>query len=396
MSADALRVLSERETGRSPLLGERPESSEPAESDHWSRSLVRGARDVDALVRRGLVTAADAPALRAVVERYRLLVSDYYLGLIDRDDPACPIRKQALPAVAELSELPGERPDPIGDGAHGRAEVLVHRYPDRALLFPTFRCPMFCRYCFRKVALNDEPIRLRQALDGALDYLARHPQIREVILSGGDPLMLSDARLGELLDRLRAIGINRIRIHTRFPVTLPMRVDSALARRLAAARPLYVVTHFNHPRELTAESATALRHLVDAGVTVLNQAVLLRGVNDTPEVLAALFEGLLDHQVRPYYLHHPDLTVGTGHFRVSIDEGLAISAALRGRLTGLAWPTYVLDIPGGGGKVPVDSHWVQPLEPGLWRLQSPIDGAITRYRDLAHHDSAPADAMRPG
>ncbi len=361
----------------------------PSDIEPWSRSLVRGARDVPALVERGLVAPGDAAALARVIERYGMLVSDYYLGLIDRDDPDCPIRKQALPDLAELAELPGERPDPIGDAAHGQAEVLVHRYPDRALLFPTFRCPMFCRYCFRKVALNDEPIRLRYALDGALDYLRSHPEIREVILTGGDPLMLSDERLGGLLERLTAIGIRRIRIHTRFPVTLPMRVDRALARRLARHRPLYLVTHFNHPRELTAESAAALGHLVDAGISVLNQSVLLRGVNADADVLAALFEGLLDHQVRPYYLHHPDLTVGTGHFRVSLDEGLSISAALRGRLTGLAWPTYVLDIPGGAGKVPVDSHWVRPLDPGVWRLESPIDGRIVRYVDPAVHPAGP-------
>ncbi len=363
-----------------PLLPEAP-ARPSAEAEPWARSLVRGARDVAALVARGLVDPADAPALTAVVERYQMLVSDYYLGLIDRDDPHCPIRKQALPDPAELRPAPGERPDPIGDGPHGQADILVHRYPDRALLFPTLRCPMFCRYCFRKVALNDSPIRLRRALDGALAYLAAHPAIREVILSGGDPLMLPDDRLDDLLGRLRSVGVRRIRIHTRFPVTLPMRVDRALARRLAAHRPLYVVTHFNHPRELTPQSRAALGQLVDAGLTVLNQAVLLRGVNADAGVLAALFEGLLDAQVRPYYLHHPDLTVGTGHFRISLDEGLAISGALRGRLTGLAWPTYVIDIPGGGGKVPVDSRWVRPLAPGVWRLESPIDGAVTRYVD---------------
>lgn len=351
---------------------------------HWKRQLVTGARDVAALVARGLVAASDAPALAAVVERYEMLVSDYYLSLIDRDDPACPIRKQALPDVAELVERGLERRDPIGDAAHGQAGILVHRYPDRALLFPTFRCPMFCRYCFRKVALNDEPIRLRAQLEEALGYLAAHPAIREVILSGGDPLMLSDERLEWLLGRLRAIpSVRRIRIHTRFPVTLPMRVGPGLAAVLGAARPLYVVTHFNHPRELTAEAGAALGLLVGAGVTVLNQSVLLRGVNADAAVLGALFEGLLDLQVRPYYLHHPDLTVGTQHFRVSIDEGLAIVAALRGRLTGLAWPTYVIDIPGGGGKVPLDSHYVRRESAGVWWLTSPIDGSVSRYVDPA-------------
>lgn len=333
---------------------------------------------------RGLVAPADAPALRAVVARFQVLVSDYYLSLIDPTDPDCPIRKQALPDVAELLFAAGERPDPIGDAAHAPTRLLVHRYPDRALLFPTFRCPMYCRYCFRKVALNDDPIRLRRDLDASLAYLRAHPEIREVILSGGDPLMLSDERLDDLLGRLRAIpSVRRLRIHTRFPVTLPMRVDDRLAARLAAHRPLYVVAHFNHPRELTEEATRAVGALVDAGLTVLNQAVLLAGVNDDPAVLADLFEGLLDRQVRPYYLHHPDLTVGTSHFRVSLERGLAISRALRGRLTGLAWPTYVIDIPGGGGKVPVDSDFVRPTgRPGVWRLVSPL-GGVHEYVDPA-------------
>ena len=350
----------------------------------WRRHLVEGARDVDALVARGLVAHADADALRAVVERYELLVSDYYLELIDPNDPHCPIRKQALPDVAELHTLTLERPDPIGDQAHAKNPLLVHRYPDRALLFPTLRCPMFCRYCFRKVALNGDPIRFRRHLDEALIYLEVHPAIEEVILSGGDPLMLSNRRLDELLTRLRAISsIKRLRIHTRFPVTLPMRVDDSLAGMLAEHRPLFVVTHFNHPKELTAEAGRAIECLTSAGVTVLNQAVLLRGINADPQTLAALFTGLLSWQVRPYYLHHPDLTVGTQHFRVSIEDGLRITRALRGHLTGLAWPTYVLDIPGGLGKVPVDSGFVQRgAAPGEWVLKSPF-GSVVRYQDPA-------------
>ncbi|MCA9538130.1 MAG: KamA family radical SAM protein [Myxococcales bacterium] len=352
---------------------------------HWRRHLLHGARTIEALVARGLVTAEQAPALQAVTDRYEMLVSDYYLSLIDPADPDCPIRKQALPDVAELHARPDERADPIGDDPHRRAGIVVHRYPDRALLFPTLRCPMFCRYCFRKVALNDEPVRLGAQLGAALAYLRATPAIEEVILSGGDPLMLSNERLAALLGALRDVpSIRRLRIHSRFPVTLPMRVDAALAAVLASARPLYLVTHFNHPRELTPEAGHAIGLLVEAGVTVLNQTVLLRGVNADRTVLAALFTGLLDWQVRPYYLHHPDLTVGTQHFRVSLDEGLAIAAALRGSVTGLACPTYVIDIPGGGGKVPVDSAFVRRGDrPGEWWLQSPIDGCITAYVDPA-------------
>ena len=362
--------------------GPRARARASSDPHPWRRHLIDGARRVDDLVARGLVSPADAPGLVRVVEQFRLLVSDYYLSLIDRDDPDCPIRKQALPDTEELVYGPQERPDPIGDSAHAAAGILVHRYPDRALLFPTFRCPMYCRYCFRKIALNEDEIRLQSALDGALTYLGEHPEIHEVILSGGDPLMLSNARLESLLGRLRQVpSIRRLRIHTRFPVTLPMRVDAALAAVLRRHRPLYLVAHFNHPRELTAEARTAVATLVDAGIVVLNQAVLLAGVNDDSATLASLFGRLADWQVRPYYLHHPDLTLGTGHFRVSIDRGIEIMRALRGRLTGLAWPTYVIDIPGGGGKVPVDSGFVRRGDaPGEWWLQSPSADAV-RYLD---------------
>jgi lysine 2,3-aminomutase len=323
--------------------------------------------------------------LEAVTERYAMLASDYYLSLIDPNDPDDPIRLQAVPDARELVVAAGERADPIGDHTHGVAELLVHRYPDRALLFPTLRCPMFCRYCFRKVTLNEETIRLRTALPAALTYLRSHPEVREVILSGGDPLMLSNTALAGLLAALRTVpSVEHLRIHTRMPVTLPMRVDGALATLLSRHRPLVLVTHFNHPKELTPEAEAAVRALVDAGVVVLNQAVLLKGVNADSDTLAALFGGLLRWQVRPYYLHHLDLTVGTSHFRVSLDEGIEIVRRLRGRTSGLANPTYVVEIPGGGGKVPVDSGWVVREGPGVWRMRGPL-GGVWRYVDPAVH-----------
>jgi len=351
-------------------------------------------RPVD-LVERGLADAAQAVAIAPVVERYEMLASDYYLSLIDPSDPNDPIRLQALPDARELVVAPGERLDPIGDRAHSPTPLLVHRYPDRALLFPTLRCPMFCRYCFRKVALNEDAPRLRALMPDALAYLRAHPGIREIILSGGDPLMLGDDLLAWVLDAVRSVAtVRRVRVHTRMPVTLPMRVDAALARALSAARPLTLVTHFNHPRELTPQARAAVGHLVDAGVAVSNQAVLLRGVNDSVETLAALFEGLLEWQVRPYYLHHLDLTVGTSHFRVSLDTGLALTRALRGTTSGLANPTYVLEIPGGGGKVPIDSAWVASEGAGVWRLRGPM-GGIWRYVDPAVHPDG-LNGLAPG
>lgn len=352
----------------------------------WQRALNRAARTPEDLVERGLLSPEQAHKLAPVAQRFEMLVSDYYLSLIDPDDPNDPVRRQALPDLAELAARPDERSDPIGDHAHQATPILVHRYPDRALLFPTFRCPMFCRYCFRKVTLNEEAVHLRQQLPPAVDYLRAHPQIKEVILSGGDPLMLPDHRLLMVIDAVRALPhIERIRLHTRFPVTLPQRLTPELAEGLGARRPLYVVTHFNHPRELSEVAAAGIERLVRQGITVLNQSVLLVGVNDDTQVLAELFSTLLRWQVRPYYLHHPDLTVGTQHFRLSLERGLALVRGLRGHITGLAWPTYVLDIPGGGGKVPVDSHFVQPdLEvPGRWWLESPLTGARQIYDDPA-------------
>jgi lysine 2,3-aminomutase len=354
-------------------------------SESWLREVTTGARAVSELVSLGHVGANDAAALEAVAARFEMWVSRYYLSLIDRADPQCPIRKQALPHPDELLALPTELTDPIGDLAHRQPPVVIHRYPDRALLFPTLRCPMFCRYCFRKVYLNEEdPIRLSQDLDRAIAYITAQEGIREVILSGGDPLLLTDTRLAGLLGRLRAIPhVRRLRIHTRVPATLPMRLTTELGGVLSAAGPLTVVSHFNHPRELTAQAIEGTRTLRMAGVPLANQSVLLRGVNDDTDTLRALFEGLLDMGVRPYYLHHPDLTVGTQHFRVSLDEGLELTRALRGRQSGLAIPHYVVEIPGGHGKVLVDSASVVRTERrGVWRMTSP-KGTQHTYVDPA-------------
>ncbi len=354
----------------------------------WRRQLAHGARTVADLVDRDLLSPSEIATAEAVSHRYELLVSDYYLSLVDPDDPHCPIRKMALPDGAELVVNTVERTDPIGDAAHSPAPSIVHRYPDRALLIVTHRCPMFCRYCFRKVALNDGQIPLRQ-LEGAYDYLRRTPGIEEIILTGGDPLMLSTARLAAIFEALRSIpSIKRIRIHSRMPVTLPMRLDAPLLELFAAVRPLHLVTHFNHPREMTHEARTAIEGVRGAGVVLANQAVLLAGINDELATQTALWRELVDWGVRPYYLHHPDLTVGTQHFRVSLDQGLALTRALRGAVSGLFQPTYVIDIPGGLGKVPVDSGYVVPNGPGRWWLTSPIDGRRLDYLDPGFEPSA--------
>lgn len=351
----------------------------------WQRQLTNGARSLADLAARGLIRPEQLESLAPVAARFEVLVSDHYLRLVDPADPACPIRLQAVPDLAELASHPADLTDPIGDGEHAQTPILVHRYRDRVLLFPTLRCPMMCRHCFRKVRLNDgEPVSLRADLPDAIAYLRAHPEVREVILSGGDPLMLADRRLDELLAALRAVPtVKMLRLHTRALAALPQRFGEELGAVLRRHRPVILVAHVNHARELTPESDEALEVLAMAGVPVLAQTVLLRGVNDRPAVLEALLRGLYERGVRPYYLHHPDLVVGTSHLRVSIDAGLELMRSLRGRLSGAAIPTYVIDIPGGRGKIPLDSGFAQRVGPGRWRLQSPLGGVVD-YDDPAH------------
>lgn len=361
----------------------------------WRWQLRSAARSPHELAQRGVISPGEASELKLLTERFKTLVTPYYLSLIDPDDAGCPIRRQAIPSAAELDLVSGERPDPIGDRAHSPTPLLVHRYPDRALLFPTYECPMFCRYCFRKEALNESPIRLHQELDASLAYLSAHPQIEEVILSGGDPLMISTKKLGELLRALSGIGVKRLRIHSRTPVTLPQRLDKALIELLnprILGAPLTLVSHFNHSRELTALATEKLEALKHQGVTLLNQSVLLRGVNDRVETLRSLNIKLGEVGVIPYYLHHPDLTIGTQHLRVSVREGLRLFRALRGSMSGYLIPRYVVEIPGGRGKIELDSGAARSdAERGGWWLRSPLDGEEYFYRDLA--DSRVADPL---
>jgi lysine 2,3-aminomutase len=274
--------------------------------------------------------------------------------------------------------------DPIGDDAHSPLPGVVHRYPDRALLLLTAACRVHCRFCFRREFVG-QPTRAlsKEQFEGAFAYLAAHPEIWEVILSGGDVLTLPDAYLAGALERLRAIPHLRvIRFHSRVPAVLPERLTDALAELLRAHAPVYLVAHVNHPREVTPAFTTAVGRLVDKGVPVLAQSVLLKGVNDDAAVLADLFRRLVEARVKPYYLHHPDLARGTGHFRVSVRRGQALMRQLRGRISGLCLPTYVLDIPGGLGKVPIGPCYVHHEGGDLYSVESP-GGEPASYRDPA-------------
>jgi lysine 2,3-aminomutase len=328
---------------------------------------------IDELVERGLIASKKATGLRAVAARYAIAVTPELASLINPSDPADPIARQFLPSPVELEALPEERIDPIGDAAHTPVKGIVHRHRDRVLLKAVAACPVYCRFCFRRETVGPgKADALSPAeLDDALAYIASHPEIWEVILTGGDPFILSARRAGEIATRLAAIPhVKIVRWHTRVPVVDPSRVTDAFAQALRApGATTYVAIHANHPRELTTAAQDALARLADAGIPLVSQTVLLKGVNDEIETLEALMRRFVELRIKPYYLHHPDLAPGTSQFRLSIDDGLALVRALRVRLSGLAMPSYVLDIPRGHAKVPLESTNVERLSEGRYRIR---------------------------
>jgi lysine 2,3-aminomutase len=298
---------------------------------------------------------ANIQGLREVTQRYDYRLTPYLQSLLRGRPAHDPLVRQFLPDDRELHALPHERADPIGDNPFSPVKGIVHRYPDRVLLKVAHACPVYCRFCFRRemVGSHGEPL-MGAALDGAIDYVRSHPAVWEVILTGGDPLALSPRRITDVLARLANISHVRIlRIHTRVPIVDPESIDDLLTSALKVSTPVYVALHINHPQEITEPVVAAIGRLLDTGAVLLSQTVLLRGVNDDAAVLEQLFRRLVTLKVRPYYLHHPDLAPGTSHFRVSIETGQALVHTLRQTVSGLCMPTYVLDIPGGFGKVPI-------------------------------------------
>jgi lysine 2,3-aminomutase len=299
--------------------------------------------------------------LKKVAARYAVAITPAMADLIDPADPHDPIARQFIPDVRELDERPEECGDPIGDNAHSSVEGIVHRYPDRVLLKVVNACAVYCRFCFRREMIGPGRGGLSPAgLTAALNHIGSNPQIWEVILSGGDPLILSARRLKYIVARLAAIDhVKVIRVHTRVPMVAPERISTALVRALRAQnKATFVVVHINHPRELTVKARVACARLIDAGIPMLSQSVLLRGVNDDAETLGALMRELVECRIKPYYLHHADLAPGTAHLRTTIAEGQTVMRALRGRYSGLCQPAYVLDIPGGHGKSPIGPYYL--------------------------------------
>jgi len=317
---------------------------------------------------------------------YPMRVTPYYMGLMKDSDRTDPIYLQAVPTASERAENREDRPDPIGDRAlaHRPAASVIHRYADRVLFVPTWECAVNCRFCFRRERfLREGGGRVSAgAIEEGLEYIAARNQIHEVILTGGDPLTLSDDALLDIVGRLAAIGhVRLLRIHTRMPVVNPFRIDPALCRALASVdRPLWLVTQFNHPVELTDRAREGIAALIGAGIPVLNQSVLLKGVNDRTTILRELFVGLAAARIKPYYLHHPDKAAGTAHFRISLRRGIELFGRLRGTVPGYALPHYVLDIPGGFGKVPLEQAGIRPNGDGSYRVTAP-DGSTHTYRD---------------
>jgi len=317
-------------------------------------------RTPSALAAAQLVAHDRLAPLQEVAARYAVAITPALADLIDPSDPHDPIARQFVPDARELHMEPGESRDPIGDDAHSPVEGIVHRYPDRVLLKLVNACAVYCRFCFRREMVGPGRGGLAPAaLDQALAYVRNRPEIWEVILTGGDPLVLSARRLKEVVTRLAAIAhVKVIRVHTRVPVAAPERVTAPMVRALRTNKATFVVLHANHPRELTAKVRAACARMIDAGIPMLAQSVLLRGVNDDAATLGALLRALVECRIKPYYLHHADLAPGTAHLRTTIAEGQALMRALHGRTSGLCQPTYVLDIPGGHGKSAIGPNYL--------------------------------------
>ncbi|HRK18199.1 MAG TPA: lysine-2,3-aminomutase-like protein [Hyphomicrobiaceae bacterium] len=334
-------------------------------------------RTLDQLVVAGLLDAGTAVGLQAVADRYAIAVTGPMADLA-ATAPDGPVARQFVPDRRELDHRPGEDVDPIGDGRHEKVPGLVHRYPDRVLMKLTYTCPVYCRFCFRREMVGKPAGQLidDDAIGRMIDYVAAHPEIFEIILTGGDPLVLSERRIASVTAKLSAIPhVAALRWHTRVPVVAPDRITPAMVAALrSSSKAVYIGIHTNHADELTGDARAAIARMADAGLALLSQTVLLKGINDDAATLDRLFRALVALRVRPYYLHHADLAPGTAHFRTTIETGQAIMRELRGRLSGIAQPTYVLDIPGGVAKVPVGPSW--------------LDGGTVTAPDGTCHDIA--------
>lgn len=356
------------------------------EDVEWQRQVRQSIQSLEALERALTLTEAERKgAARALADGFPLAITPYYLSLCDQHDPQCPIRLQCVPQIAEAQIKAGDLRDPLGEEAHQVAPHLIQRYPDRALLLVTDRCGVYCRFCTRsRMVGSGGGARSASQLAAAYAYLRAHPEICDVIVSGGDPLVMSDARISAVLTELASIdSVGYVRVASRTPVTLPSRITESLCRALKAHPAVWLMTHFNHPKELSEQARAACKRLADHGIPVMNQSVLLRGVNDDAATLEALFRGLVRNRVRPYYLLQTDPVVGTSHLRTPLEKGIALMEALQGRVSGIALPKLIVDTPGGKGKVPVGPDYIVQRS-GTHTTLRTFRGELVDYIDPDH------------
>src|SRR3954451_9536221 len=363
--------------------------------DDWRWQLRNRISTKDEIAARLPLTPEEVEGLDAAPGHFRVAVTPYYFSLIDAERPSCPVRMQVIPRGRELANEPGDLVDPLGEDSHSPATGIFHRYPDRCLLLALDRCAIYCRHCNRRRLVGQEESRISRAdLEKALGYIRGTPAIRDVLISGGDPFTLSTARLEEIIAAVRAIPhVEIIRIGTRVPVVLPMRVDDELVAMLRRYHPLYINTHFNHPKELTPLARAACEKLADAGIPLGNQPGRLRGGNSWGRVLRKLFTELLRCRVRPYYLFQGDVAEGTGHLRTAVETGIELMEQLRGHISGLAVPHLVIDTPGGMGKVSIGPDYVVSRAPDRWVLRNYEGRSVEYPQPVAQDPTCPYDAV---
>jgi lysine 2,3-aminomutase len=355
-------------------------------ADQWNdwtwqqRQRVRTLKDLENLI---VLTEDERVAYTESVKKFMMSITPYYASLMDPEDPNCPIRRQAVPAIEELYVSPNDRQDPLGEEKDMPVPGITHRYPDRVLFYTTHNCAMYCRFCTRKRKVADPSSSAQKTqLEMGLEYIRSNPQIRDVVISGGDPLSNSDERLEYIISSLRAIPhVEVFRLGTRNLVTLPQRITTNLVNILKKYHPVYINTHFNHPKECTQEAFDACQRLADAGCIIGNQMVLLRGINDDPKTVLELNHKLLLMRVRPYYIYQCDMSEGISHFRTPVEKGLEIIENLRGWTSGLAVPHFVVDAPGGGGKIPMLPEYVESRKGTEWVLRNYQKKTFTYHED---------------
>ena len=357
-----------------------------AQWNDWKWQVKNRIETLDQLKKYVELTPEEEEGVKKTLSTLRMAITPYYISLIDPTNPNCPIRRQAIPTALETHQAEADLLDPLHEDEDSPVPGLTHRYPDRVLLLITDMCSMYCRHCTRRrFAGQNDNESPTERIDRAIEYVASTPQVRDVLLSGGDALMVSDARLESIISRLRAIPhVEIIRIGSRTPVVCPQRITDDLVNMLKKYHPIWLNTHFNHPNEITPEAAEACARLANAGVPLGNQSVLLRGVNDCVHTMKKLVHGLVKMRVRPYYIYQCDLSMGLEHFRTPVSKGIEIIEGLRGHTSGYAVPTFVVDAPGGGGKTPVMPQYVISQAPGKVVLRN-FEGVITTYTEPTNY-----------